>query len=213
MNRGKYIVIEGNDGTGKGEQVKRLISRLGSVGITSSQIVEPGQTDAGTEIRKIVKNDDFKLDGLANAMLFTANRRDIWVKIIEPNLENGIWVIGDRSWLSTAAYQVSAQGTPGLDIESLQEMTAKFVGKEYVEPNIEIVLSLEERRRKERLENRGTVQEAPDAFETQDEAFQNRVTEGYLAVAALTGAQIVNAFGTEDEVEQRIWELVEPLTK
>ncbi len=208
MEQGKYIVIEGHDGVGKGEQTKRLASRLGRIGISCIFAVEPGGTKAGQEIRRIVKNDENKLDGASAVLLFTAARRDLWQKVISPNLALGNTVISDRNWLSSIAYQV--YGQQAMPIEELEQLTAQMVGEKYLKPDLSLVLNLDEKLRAVRLVKRGDTQKSPDAFESKDSVFQLRVKEGYLKAAEHTNSPIIDAEGMPEEVHERIWEYVEP---
>lgn len=207
--RGKYIVIEGHDGTGKGVQTNLLRERLAERNIETTTVVEPGETLAGAKIREIVKNAENALDGYSNILLFTANRRDIWQKKILPSIEKGLWVVGDRNWFSTVAYQVYGQNSGNMT--KIDYLTQTYVDPQYARPDLAVVLNLDERRRTARIEQRGEVQDAPDAFETQDADFQVRVALGYLAVAEATGAHVVEALGEPLEIHKRIWKLVEPL--
>ncbi|HET8690359.1 MAG TPA: hypothetical protein VFL81_02895, partial [Candidatus Saccharimonadales bacterium] len=99
--RGKYVVVEGNDGSGKSEQVVRLGRRLGRLGITAIEVHEPDGADGvkgATELRKIIKDGTIERDPLTNVMLFTAARRLNWLQAMQPALQRGDWVLAARTW-------------------------------------------------------------------------------------------------------------------
>ena len=84
---GRYIVIEGSDGTGKSTQAELLVNNLNIHGINASQIEEPGATPIGAELRKIIKNGQLDRSPSTNLLLFTADRLETWNNIIKPSLD------------------------------------------------------------------------------------------------------------------------------
>lgn len=105
QERGKYIQVEGMDGCGKSTVITALSEYLTSVGIEHIVVQEPGSTPLGTELRNIVKDADYPIDDIAEAMLFAAARRQVWVSTVKPALERGVTVLTDRGLLSSYAYQ------------------------------------------------------------------------------------------------------------
>ena len=209
-SRGKYIVIEGNDGTGKSSQVEKLQEKLTSLGIESIQIHEPDGVPISAKLREIIKDGTLERDGKTNIMLFTAARHENWRQQMEPALASGKWVLSARSWISTVAYQGYGEGN---DVEFIKRVTQEFVGDEYLRPDVEIVLSLtDEAVRKSRISNRGEL-DKPDTFESRADDFQTKVNDGYFDFAKLQNIQILDASGTIDEVENSTWNIVKPLTK
>lgn len=216
---GKYIVIEGHDGTGKSEQARLLRERLRKLGVKVCNflIEEPdGATmDDGTvlvpvatELRKIIKNGELERDAITNVLLFTAARRANWTQAIEPALDRGEWVVTARSWWSTIAYQGSAEGVPYDVIENTY--TAAVGGSRYMNPDVGIILDVDHTTRQQRITGRGIL-ETPDTFESKPEDFQQRIKEGYADWAALKNIPVVNASGTREEVSDAIWQHVVPL--
>jgi dTMP kinase len=216
---GKYIVIEGHDGTGKTEQAKRLRERLKKMGVKVCNFLveEPdgATTEDGvslvpiaTEIRKIIKNGSLERDPYVNVQLFTAARRANWLQAMEPALDRGEWVVTARNWWSTIAYQGSAEGVPYDVIENTYTMS---VGdSRYMNPDLGLILDVDHATRNKRIAKRGNL-ENPDTFESRDETFQQRIKQGYLKWADLRNIPVINASGTLDEVETAIWHHVEPL--
>ncbi len=208
--RGKYIVIEGHDGTGKSAQrdflAKKLNSEFEKNVVTVS---EPGSTAIGTEIRKVIKDGKLKRDGLTNLLLFTADRRELWTQIISPALESGQWVVSDRNWYSTIAYQ---GGGEGIDAAQIEKTTREYVGADYLTPDLALVLSLNnETVRKERAHASGDTE--IDTFEQRDAEFQARVSQAYLELANKVGAKVIEftSDNNKPEVHRMICNYVQPL--
>jgi dTMP kinase len=216
--QGKYIVIEGHDGTGKTEQAKRLRQRLKKLGVQVCNFLveEPdgATTENGvtlvpiaTEIRKIIKNGSLERDPYVNVQLFTAARRANWVQAMEPALERGEWVITARSWWSTIAYQGYGEGVPLDTIENTYALSVG--GTHYLNPDIGIILDVDHKTREERIANRGSL-EVLDTFESRPDDFQQRIKEGYLDWATKKDIPVVDASGSVDEVEQAVWQHIGP---
>ena len=188
--RGKYIVIEGNDGTGKSTQVEQLQRRLGTIGITSIQIHEPDGVPIAGELRTIIKNAHLERDPWSNVLLFTAARRLNWLQAMKPALDQGQWVLAARSWISTVAYQGYGEG---IDPRKIRERTIDDVGEQYLSPDLQLILSLQDvGRRQERIASRGEL-EVPDTFESRDEGFQTALEDGYDIFARENGLEVIDA--------------------
>ena len=106
MERGKYIVIEGHDGTGKSTQAERIRDRLQKEGIDSVEFHEPAGVPIADAIRTVIKDGSLERDGETNLLLFTAARHEIW-KHAEKELALGKWVVSARNYYSSLAYQGS----------------------------------------------------------------------------------------------------------
>lgn len=203
--RGKYIVIEGNDGTGKSTQVERLEQRLLALGIECSQIHEPDGVPAASKLRDIIKDGRLERDPWTNVLLFTTARRLNWLQDIQPSLENGKFVVAARNWYSTVVYQGYGQGE---DIDRIETFTLDNISIDYLKPDLTIVLSMKiNDSRVERIAKREQL-ERPDTFESMPDDFQKRVNEGYIDFAQKRGIEIIDASRSIDEVEQDIWKKV-----
>ena len=106
MKRGKFIVIDGIDGSGKSTQVKMLKKKLGTRAVFTH---DPGGTPTGEAIRKILLGET-RLTPLSLFFLFLASRAALVEDMIAPALARGKNVISDRFDSSTYAYQVCASG-------------------------------------------------------------------------------------------------------
>src|SRR3989344_4070490 len=102
--QGKYIVLEGGDLSGKSTQSALLVDRLNAEGVNTVKVWEPGTTPMGEEIRTALKST-VQRDTGTNLWLFSAARHDLATLIVNPELAAGNFVVSDRSWVSTLAYQ------------------------------------------------------------------------------------------------------------
>lgn len=190
MARGKYIVIEGNDGTGKTTQAELLQNYLEDQGKTVLMVHEPGGTPMGDALRTIIKDGSIERSPESNLLLFTAARHELW-PTINAALEAGTWVISSRNYLSTIVYQGYAEG---LDAKLITAITRQFTAKAYMEPEHTIILTIDDdATRTQRVANRKASQ--PDTFESKDQDYQKRLKQGYREVANDTTV-VIAANGT-----------------
>ncbi len=199
--RGKYIVIEGPDGTGKSSQRDLLVARLVESGQPAVGVHEPGETAMGLELERLIKNRELGRSAISNALLFIINRIELWDQAIRPALLAGTHVVADRNWLSTAAYQGHAEG---LGIDVVKELTERFLPKEYISPDLTVLLVTSDKVRQSRIGNRGGAE--ADTFESKGDDFLRKVAEGYDIISAGIGNLArISANGTIDEIHQDIW--------
>ncbi len=208
--RGKYIVIEGNDGTGKSTQVARLAEYLEAKGHRVCVVEEPGSDDlqkstpVANELRRLIKKGNLKRHPEINLALFSAARRDLWLNKIQPALASGQIVIAARNYLSTLAYQ---GGGEGLDAAEIRRMTLFFTDEKYLQPDFLIVLSLDDTTRAERIASRGVLDE-PDTFESNDQAFQARVNHAYEQIAKDNNWPLILSNRPVEAVHQDILQVI-----
>lgn len=103
---GKFITLEGGEGSGKSTQIARLVTALEAAGIAVVKTREPGGSPAGERIRTLlVEGDPGSLTPMAEALLHFAQRAEHLHNTIQPALARGAWVVSDRFADSTMAYQ------------------------------------------------------------------------------------------------------------
>lgn len=199
--QGKYIVIEGNDGTGKSTQIEDLAAWLKSEhGIESFIAHEPAGTPMADAVRTVIKNGSLLRNPLTDVLLFTAARHEIWQQAKE-ELARGKWVLSARNYLSTEAYQGYGDG---VDLALIRDMTKRYVGEDYFTPDYTFILALfNEEERKRRIEGRGDLAE-PDTFEMRDTDFQARVNAAYLQIAKDHQITPIDAAGSIDAIQQQV---------
>ena len=205
--RGKYIVIEGQDGTGKSTQVALLRKKLAALGIDSIGLREPGGTPIADRVSSVIKNGHLERTPETNLLLFTANRRESWAKATTA-LDRGTWVIAERNYFSTLAYQGYGEG---LDHNLIVQITKKFTDDLYMTPDLAVILSLDDEiERTKRINERGDLA-APDTFESREAQFQIAVKEGYMQVASEYNVPIISSSRAKEVIATEIYSLIRNL--
>jgi dTMP kinase len=206
--RGKFITLEGPEGSGKSTQAKTLIQRLAERGVEAIYTREPGGTALGEAIRNILQHNQAGESPCERAelLLFEASRNQLVEKVIRPNLEKGIWVICDRFMDSTTAYQGYGRGLPVEEIQSINRFTVNGLS-----PDLTLLLDLDVAAGFERIAQRYLARgESADRFEQEERSFHERVRAGYLKLAgqAPERFRIINAAQQSDVVASDIWNAV-----
>ncbi|MBC7334081.1 MAG: dTMP kinase, partial [Actinobacteria bacterium] len=136
LTKGLFITFEGPDASGKTTQIKLLSSFLKRKGLEVLVTREPGGTDIGEKIRKILLDKKhYSMEYKTEALLFLASRAEHTSKVIKPALKEGRIVISDRFFDSTVVYQGIARG---LGKEKIIDMSLWATGG--LVPNITFLL-------------------------------------------------------------------------
>ena len=193
--RGMFITFEGGDGSGKSTQIQSVRDWFESRGREVIVTREPGGTELGTEIRRLVQNGPEDVDARTEALLYAADRAYHVATVIGPALERGAVVLGDRYIDSSLAYQGAARS---LGVDEIASLSAWATQGLY--PSLTFLLDLPPevgaRRRTD----------APDRMERESMDFHERVRHQYLRLADAEPDRIVviDAVGTVDEVFSEI---------
>ncbi|WP_297908823.1 dTMP kinase [uncultured Actinomyces sp.] len=193
--RGVFITFEGGDGSGKSTQIQSVREWFESRGREVIVTREPGGTELGTEIRRLVQNGPEDVDARTEALLYAADRAYHVATVIGPALERGAVVLGDRYIDSSLAYQGAARS---LGVDEIASLSAWATQGLY--PSLTFLLDLPPevgaRRRTD----------APDRMERESMDFHERVRHQYLRLADAEPDRIVviDAVGTVDEVFSEI---------
>ena len=192
-----YIVIEGQDGTGKSTQARLLKGYFEKHGKEVVVMDEPdGDLQQAHDIHDliVIKGKEYGLEPMTNFALFTAARVELWKKIAEPVLKRGGVVISARNWWSTLAYQGYGEG---ISRSKIIRVTKEIMPERYCNPDRGYILKVSDKVRLERQGNRG---KATETFEAKPNEFQQRVNAGYLQIAKQLDIPIIEASGTIEEV-------------
>ncbi|MFZ4762555.1 MAG: dTMP kinase [Alphaproteobacteria bacterium] len=110
--RGRFVTLEGGEGAGKSTQLRLLGRWLENMAIPFIATREPGGTVLGEKIRYLLlkEDTDTRTDAVGELLLLLAARRHHFITLIEPALQQGLWVLCDRFQDSTMAYQGAAMG-------------------------------------------------------------------------------------------------------
>jgi len=202
---GRLIVFEGGEGTGKSTQIRRLAGLLTERGIAHHTLREPGGTALGSEVRRILLHVEDEIEPRAEALLFMASRAQLVAREIRPALERGEWVLLDRFFLSTYAYQIAGRALPEQEVrEANRFATGGLV------PDLTLLLTLPVEEGLARAAGRST---AYDRIEATGEAFHRRVAEAFTEFARPTwqaghpecGPIVsIEAGGSEQDVASRV---------
>ncbi|MCL6643953.1 MAG: dTMP kinase [Dehalococcoidia bacterium] len=169
--RGRFIVFEGGDGSGKSTAAAAVAARLEAAGQRVVLTREPGGTQAGEAIRALLHQ---RLSPWAELFAFLAARAELVSAVIRPALEDGATVICDRFAPSTFAYQVHARG-----LDPVVVRTANRAATGGLEPDLVVYLDLDPAAGLARKAGEGS------AIATGQEGleFHRKVREGYLLQA------------------------------
>lgn len=197
--RGRFFVLEGIDGAGKGTQADLLDARLRRDGIQVLRAREPGGTRIGERVRALLL--DARRSEMAprtELFLYMASRAQLVDEVLLPALDRGRVVLLDRYYYSTAAYQ-GAAGKVGVDeVLELAERIAKFP-----KPDRVILLDIDPTR------GMGRVKRPKDRMERKGVEFLSRVRKAYLRIArADRRFAIVRADRARDEVAEDVYRKV-----
>ena len=130
--KGKLIVIEGIDGSGKSTCAKNLSEKLNSMNIKTIYTFEPTHSHYGAKLRDGMLSAD--LDAEEELSLFVKDRKEHIEYMIKPALEEGYFVILDRYFYSSIAYQ----GAKGIDINRIIDIHKNFI----IKPDIVFIFHL-----------------------------------------------------------------------
>ena len=121
--QGKFITLEGIEGSGKSTNLVTIKSILDQYKIDYVLTREPGGGPLGPHLRKLLLDKDQSISPSVEMLLMMADRKDHVDNLINPNLDKGIWVISDRYLDSTIAYQ---GGGRQLDINLITSLSASL---------------------------------------------------------------------------------------
>ena len=194
-----YIVIEGQDGTGKSTQARLLKDFFEKQGKEVVVMDEPdGDLPQAHDLHDMILIRGYNLEPMTNVLLFTAARSELWKKIAEPVLKRGGVVISARNYWSTIAYQGFGEGASR---SKIIKITRASLPEKYFKPDYGFILIVPDKIRLERQAGRG---KATETFEAKPDKFQQKVNSAYPKIAKDFNLKLINASGTIEEVFEKI---------
>ena len=206
MSRGRFITFEGGEGTGKSTQVALLVDRLGARGRDVIRTREPGGSPGGEAIRSLVVSGSAdRWSARTELLLMFAARSDHLERTIRPALEAGQWVVCDRFADSSRAYQGLAGGAETAFVEALD---AHVVGTD--QPDLTLIFDLPAEVGLERALARA---QGDTRFESKGLAFHQNLRLAFQTIARAhpERCRLIDATGSIDDVQARVWAAVEPV--
>ena len=174
--RGKFVTVEGCEGSGKSTQLKLLAEYLNSIGADFIMTREPGGSEISEEIRTIILNGKYKeMCDECEALLYAAARIQHLKEIVEPALASGKLVICDRFVDSSFAYQGYARG---LGEEYIADINRAAI--ERFSPDLTLFLDISP----EDAFKRKHGADEGDRIESMGLEFHRKVYKGYKALLA-----------------------------
>lgn len=200
---GRFITLEGGEGTGKSTQVKRLAQALEARRIRVVTTREPGGSPGAEEIRKLmVEGEPGRWNPITETLLAYAARADHVARTIGPALTAGRWVISDRFSDSTYAYQGVGRG---VERETIRRIDSAVLDD--FAPDLTLILDLDVTIGLKRAVARPGVENRFEKFGT---AFHEKLRQAFLDIAKRNAerCRVIDASGSEDEVAEQIFAAV-----
>ena len=171
--RGKFITLEGIEGSGKSTSLDTISNILDTLNIEFIITKEPGGCPLGKDLRKILLDKKTSISPEVELLLMMADRKNHIDNIVEPCLEKGVWVISDRYLDSSYAYQGGGRQIDTSKIDLLTELL------KLPTPDLTILFDLSPEIALQRAKNRSEL----DRFESEPIDFHQRIREAYLNLA------------------------------
>ena len=188
--QGIFITFEGGEGTGKSTQSKLLAQWLEQEGETVLLSREPGGTELGKDLRKILLGHETgDISPRAEALLYAADRAHHVYSVIRPALDRGEVVISDRYFDSSAAYQGAGRVLNPTEVARISRWAT-----ESLYPTLTILIDLPAEIGLGRLQSR-------DRLEAESNDFHERVCQEYLQIAMMDPERYFVVDGTQSVEE------------
>jgi dTMP kinase len=199
----RFISLEGGEGAGKSTQIKMLTAWFADHGIDVCSTREPGGSPGAEQIRDLlVKGATDRWASMTEALLMTASRAEHVERRIKPALEAGSWVLCDRFFDSSIAYQGAARGLGMQRVKALQTLALGDF-----QPDLTLILDLPVSVGLGRAKAReGEKAISEDRFEQLDLSFHETLRAAYLKIAAAEPDRcvVISADTTPEALQQEI---------
>ena len=192
---GKFITLEGIEGSGKSTNLSIIKQILDDNQINYIVTREPGGGPLGPNLREILLDKSNAISPTVEMLLMMADRKDHVDNVINLNLKKGNWVISDRYLDSTIAYQ---GGGRQLDVNLINFLSAEL---DLPTPDLTLLFDLPVNEALERAKERSEL----DRFESEPEDFHNRIRDSYLEQASKNDRfKIVNSSKEKESVSEQV---------
>ena len=199
---GCFIALEGGEGAGKSTQAQRLREWLEHQGYDVLLTHEPGDTEIGRQVRRLVLDPESgPMSHRTETLLYAADKAEHVDRVVAPALARGAVVITDRYVDSTLAYQAAGRDLADADVEAIARWATGNL-----RPHLTVLLDLEPTAGLTRFDGR-------DRIEAESLEFHERVRAMFLRLAASQPDRylVVDARQPVEEIERQVRERVAPL--
>lgn len=196
---GRFVVLEGGDGSGKSTQRDLLVEWLRGRDLVVVETGEPGGTDLGFDLRRLLL-DGTDVSPRAEALLMAADRAQHTDRKIRPALARGEWVVSDRHVPSSLVYQGVVRG---LGVDAVAALSA--FATDGLVPDLVVLLDVDDATAEARRSGES------DRMEREGGEFHARVRAAYRELAATYGWTVVDASGPVGAVAGAVVAAVAPL--
>ena len=205
-----YIVLEGQDGTGKDTQAKLLRGYYESMGKIVVSYAESGtasEDEFVSEIARLNYGSKQDIGYKTRVLLFLVNRYEQWRKLAEPALKNHDIVITTRNWFSTLIYEGYGAGVSKTFITKLHKTV---MPEYYFKPDKIILLTLPEEEQLKRLNTQTDKKwdRKQEFWKSKGGEFQRKINSAYLKIAKEHNIKTIDASGSIEEVFETIKECI-----
>ena len=200
MSRGRFVVLEGGDGSGKSTQASRLAAWLRAQGLTVVETFEPGSGPTGAILRELLLHGPEPVAPVTEALLMAADRAQHVAGQIEPALARGDWVVCDRYVPSSLVYQGVVRE---LGVDVVEQLSV--VATAGLDADVVVLLDVSDAVADARRADDS------DRLEREGSAFHASVRAAYRDLAPARGWVVVDADGNVDAVAQLVVDAVTPL--
>ncbi len=203
--KSKFITLEGIEGSGKSTNLKFINEYLDRKNISYVNSKEPGGGPIGPKLRSLLLDVDSVISPEVEMLLMLSDRKDHVDNLILPNLHKNKWVISDRYMDSTIAYQ---GGGREIDLKKILA-TASILN--LPEPSLTFLFDLPIDVALERAKQRGNL----DRFESEPEAFHQRIRDSYLSLSRLhpNRIKVIDSSKSKKDVEIQLLEALDSYFK
>lgn len=204
MEKGKFIVLEGIDGSGKSSQIGPLVKRLQNLGLPCRETREPTGGPVGSLIRQIFTGR-VTADNRVIAALYAADRIDHLVNEVDglcAAIGQGLTVVSDRYYFSSYAYH-------SVDMDMDWVIQANSVSAGLLRPTLTVFLDVPVETALERIRQNRVVEEI---FDREDRLRKTRELyfRAFERLKDVEQVAVVDGTGTQEQVAERIWGAVSP---
>lgn len=201
---GRFITLEGGEGTGKSTLQSALADKLRENGLEVITTREPGGTVLAEFVRELVLRppEGETWTPMAEALLMFTAREDLLARLIRPALARGAWIISDRFADSSRAYQAVGGGAPAQFIETLD---MAIVGD--TQPDLTLVLDADPEQLQARRQTRGDK----DIFEVRGIEFHRLIRSAFLEIADRNADRciVIDALSSSQDVLRQALKIIE----